>query len=613
MGDIIKLLPDSVANQIAAGEVIQRPASAVKELLENAVDAGADKIDLIIKDAGKTLIQVTDNGSGMSETDARMSFERHATSKINTPDDLFMIRTLGFRGEALASIAAISHVQIKTRLADEDLGTLIEIQGGEVTRQEPAGCPAGTTISVKNLFFNVPARRKFLKSDSAELRHIMEEFHRVAYVYPEIGMSLQSNGRYLHQLPGSVLKQRIVNILGASYSKKIIPVEEKTDKVSISGFIGKPEFAKKTRGEQYFFANKRYIRHPYLHHAVDNAFEELLPSDSFPTYYIFIETDPQFIDVNIHPTKTEVNFQDNQLIYAILRSAIRRSLSQFNVAPSLDFDAEQSFSIQPDRDEPIRNPFHRKDSGYNPFENKSPEGKRISPTEKQSNRATWEKLYEVAKNIESTPEKTQTDDQEVEQENNEPVFAPKFIQVQNKYILTAIKSGVMIIDQHNAHFRILYEKFLDSIEKKRTATQHELFPRNLSFSHEDAEILREIKGELEFAGFSIKEFGKNSFVVDGTPGDTHNHDLLELLEGIIENYKKELRDVHVDKKIGVARASAARMAVRQGKKLQTEEMEVLIDQLFRCKIPEKTPDGRKTLYLLPFGDIEKKFNERKTS
>ncbi len=610
MADIIKLLPDSVANQIAAGEVIQRPASAVKELLENAVDAGSSEIKLVIKDAGKTLIQLSDNGCGMSETDARMSLERHATSKIQSADDLFAIRTMGFRGEALASIAAIAQVEIKTKMQEKELGTLIEVEGTKLTRQETVSCPAGTSILIKNLFFNVPARRKFLKSDSAELRHIIEEFIRVALAYPSIGMTLISNKRTLFQLKPSNQKQRIVNILGSQYGERLVPIEQETNQLKISGFIGKPQFAKKTRGEQYFFANKRFIKHAYLNHAVDSAFRELLPSDAFPTYFIFLEINPKLLDVNIHPTKTEVNFQDNQYVYAILRSAIKQSLGKFNVTPSIDFDVEQSFDIRENTgDQEIKNPFRREKSDYNPFESgnkgtyRSAGGRDSAPPN-----TGWEKLYEISQR----DTKKQSDEHfstQKEHDNGDLILdgTSKFFQLQNKFILTPIKSGMMIINQRNAHYRILYEHFLQTLENKNAISQKELFPQNISLSPDDAEILKDIQEEMELIGFSIKRFGSNTFVVDGTPSGYQNNNIQELIESAIENYKKNLEDINIDKKIILARAMALNMAIKSGTRLAAEEMQNISDKLFRCKVPEKTPDGRLCFYVMPFDEMEKKF------
>jgi DNA mismatch repair protein MutL len=608
MSDIIKLLPDSVANQIAAGEVIQRPASAVKELMENAVDSGASDIHLIIKDAGKSLIQVTDNGCGMTETDARLSIERHATSKIESADDLFAIRTMGFRGEAMASITAIAHVEIKTRRLEDELGVSLIVEGSKVKSQEAISCQSGTSISVKNLFFNVPARRNFLKSDAAELRHIIEEFHRLALVYPGIAMTLTNNGRVIYQLKQSNLRQRIVNILGHQYNERLIPVEQETENVIISGFVGKPEFAKKTRGEQYFFANKRFIKHAYLNHAIQSAFQELLPKEAFPSYYIYIDIDPKLIDVNIHPTKTEVNFQDSKLIYAVLRSAIKQSLGKFNVTPTIDFEVEQSFDIDNvPKDQPIRNPFYREENSYNPFDSQgSKPSSPSNPNFEKPKTDNWEMLYEVAKqasNIDLDKHIQTPQDQSFQTE-----ISNKFFQLHNKYIITAIKSGLMVIDQRKAHFRILYEQYFSSLENHKSSTQKELFPITINFSAEDAAILKEIRSELEIIGFSIKDFGKNTFVVDGTPMGFQAKNIEELIEGTIENYKNDLSDINIDKKIGLARAMALNMAIRHGQKLETEEMQAMVDKLFRCQIPDKTPDGKNTFHIIPFDEIEKKFS-----
>ncbi len=607
MPDLIKLLPDSVANQIAAGEVIQRPASAVKEILENAIDAGATDIKLNIRDAGKTLIQIVDNGCGMSETDARMSFERHATSKIRNADDLFAIKTMGFRGEALASIAAIAQVEIKTRRIEDELGTLIQIEGSRLIDQKPASCPAGTSISIKNLFYNVPARRKFLKSNTAEFRHVIEEFQRVALVNPEISCSLIHNDKIVFQLPKTNLKQRIINLFGAMYSEKIIPVEQKTEKFNISGFIGKPEFAKKTRGEQYFFANSRFIKHPYLHHAVDGAFRELLPNDSFPAYFIYIDVSPANIDINIHPTKTEVNFQDSQLLYAMLRSAIKQSLGRYNIIPAIDFDIEQSFEHIPENSgRAIRNPFEPKESTYNPFETDS-----FSPAQRtEKKNSDWEKLYEVIKSDRISPETRPAGqgDPPTPEESGISDSGKRFAQIHSRYIVTTIKSGLLIVDIHNAHLRILYERFLNQLEENRMATQKELFPHQMSFSAEDAEILKDIRKDLVLIGFSIKDLGKNTFVIDGTPADCTDQDINQLLEGIIENYKNNLQDLNIERKIKIARALASNLALKQQKPMQVEEMELLIEKLFSCSIPEKTPDGRATIFILPFNELEKKFN-----
>ncbi len=608
MSDLIKLLPDSVANQIAAGEVIQRPASAAKELLENSIDSGASEIKLIIKNAGKTLIQVVDNGCGMSETDARMSFERHATSKIQTADDLFAIRTMGFRGEALASIAAIAHVDIKTKLPGNELGSHISIEGSEVKSQETVSCPDGTNISVKNLFFNVPARRNFLKSITVETRHIIEEFNRVALVNPYIEFSFVHNERQIFKLHISNLKQRITGIMGSNYSQRLVPVEQKTDKVIISGYIGKPEFAKKTRGEQYFFVNKRFIKHPYLNHAVDNAFQELLPNKAFPSYFIYFDIDPKQIDINIHPTKTEVNFQDNKLIYAILRSSIKQGLGKYNITPTIDFDIEQSFNIpDPPKGKPIINPFQKTELEYNPFETHKPE---VSSQRERSNTENWDVLFSREKTnkdiFEITDAAKDTDKHLVESKLNNIKSDNedrKIFQIQNRYIVTFIKSGILIIDQQNAHERILYERFIKMLESKKWTSQQELFPQNINFTPGDAEIIKDIRKDLLKVGFEIEEFGRNTFVVNGTPPDISSKNIKETLEGIIENYKNNMIDLHLDRKINIARSMAVNLSVKAGKKLQIEEMGIFIDEFFACQMPEKSPGGKSTIYIIPFEEL----------
>ena len=612
MSDIIKLLPDSVANKIAAGEVIQRPASAAKELLENSIDSGASEIKLIIKDAGKTLIQVVDNGSGMSETDARMSFERHATSKIQEANDLFAIRTMGFRGEALASIAAIAHVDIKTKLSNQELGSHICIEGSEVKSQDAVSCTDGTNISVKNLFFNVPARRNFLKSNNVETRHIIEEFNRVALVNPSIEFSFIHNERKVFKLPISNLKQRITGIMGSNYGQKLVPVEQKTDKVNITGYIGKPEFAKKTRGEQYFFVNNRFIKHPYLNHAVDNAFQELLPSKAFPSYFIYFDVDPKQIDINIHPTKTEVNFLDNKLIYAILRSAVKQGLGKYNITPTIDFEVEQSFDVpNPPKGKPIINPFEKTESTFNPFETQQ---QKIQTKREVSNSENWEKLF-AGKNVQNeifeSPDDAKSNNEhlnELRTSNNENgTEERKIFQIQNRYILTFIKSGILIIDQQNAHERILYERYKKMLENKKGNSQQELFPQNISFTPGDAEIVKDLKKELYNVGFEIEEFGTNTFIVNGTPPDISNKNIKDILEGIIENYKKNMIDLHLDRKINIARSMAANLSVKAGKKLQKEEMGTFIDELFECQMPEKSPGGKSTINIILFEELSKIF------
>ncbi len=593
MADIIHKLPDSVANQIAAGEVIQRPASALKELLENAVDAGASEIRVIIKDAGKTLIQVTDNGCGMTKKDAVLCFERHATSKIQEAKDLFCIRTLGFRGEALASIAAIAQIEMKTRLKDQEMGTCIEIEGSRIIKQSPCQSSPGTSVSVKNLFFNVPARRNFLKSNTAELRHIIDEFQRVALVQHNVGMHLFHNNKPIFQLSPSNQKERIIAILGNHYKERLLPVEQKTTEVSIYGYIGKPEFAKKTRGDQFFFTNGRYIRHPYLHHSVDNALSELLPKETFPTYVIFIDIDPSRIDVNIHPTKTEVNFQDNQLIYAILRSAVKQAIGKFNITPTIDFDVEQSLDLSMPREgKPIKNPFAREHKEFNPFDNRSIK----TPPQKG-----WEKIYE---GISDAPKDNETFNITAHYEEEIQFLS----QLKGKFIISSIKSGMMIINQQRAHQRILYEQFMKRLEKQKQASQQELFPQNVTFSSSDSEIIKELIPDLEILGFSINHLGKNTFIINGTPTGLSNQNMQEMLEDFLETFKRNLIDLNLEQRTNLARSMAVRMAIKQGKNMQKEEMENLINELFSCKSPELSPDGKNTLVILPLDQIDQMFN-----
>jgi len=609
MSDIIRLLPDSVANQIAAGEVIQRPGSAVKELLENGIDAGGDNIELIIKDAGKTLIQIIDNGCGMSPTDARMSFERHATSKIKTADDLFRIRTLGFRGEALASIAAIAQVELKTRRHEDELGTHIIIEGSTIKSQQPCASPAGTSLMIKNLFFNVPARRNFLKSDPAELRHIIDEFQRVALVNPDIAFSFHNNGKVLFQLPKSGLKQRIANVIGSGSYEKLIAVSQETNVVKVTGFIGKPESARKTKGEQYFFANNRYIRHPYLNHAVEEAFRDLIPDGYFPTYFLYLDVDPAQIDINIHPTKTEVNFQDHQTIYAILRSAVRAAIGKFSLSSTLDFEAEQSFNFNFPKDKPIVAPGITVNPDFNPFvKNPQPE-LRLPPggSAKGPSNSGWERLYEGMQKQEA---ESQYEQQpllvDADFGSNERADRG-FMQFQNRYIVTKVKSGLMIIDQQAAHERILYERYLERIDKKKGMAQQQLFPQTVKLSASDTELVNELIGEISLLGFIIEPFGHNTFIINGTPADLSENNIQQLLENVLENYKKNQLGLKLDRKSNLARSMARNLAVKPGKTLMTEEMQSLVDDLFACNVPGLSPSGKPITAVISADDIEKRF------
>jgi len=610
MTDVIKLLPDSVANQIAAGEVIQRPASAVKELLENAIDAGATQIKLIQKDSGRTLIQVTDNGVGMSEIDARMCFERHATSKISNAGDLFSIRTMGFRGEALASIAAISRTELKTRRHDAALGTEVVIEGSATLLQQPCQCQAGTSVSVKNLFYNTPARRNFLKSDVIEKGHILQELTRVALAYPSVGFMYYQDGELTHQFEKANLKQRIVNILGTAYQHRLVPVEETTQIVSISGYVVKPEYSRKKRGEQYFFVNKRFIRSPYLNHAVELAFKELIPEDVFPGYFLFLETDPSLIDVNVHPTKTEIKFQDERSVYEILKSAVKRSLGRFNIAPTLDFDRETTFDqVGYPTGRPLEVPGITVNPDYNPFEKDRTYARlpvnlstRIDPTQ-------WETLFRQ-KSEGFTTDTPQDNEQQtrivssVWDTPDEETVSKRFLHVYKKYILVPVKSGIMVIDHQRAHERILFEEFMKRLENRQATSQHLLFPENIVLTDPDAELFHAILPGLKALGFAIDALGNTTFVVSAVPAEiTENEPIQQLLEGLLENFKVNQVDSKLDTFTNVARSMARRLAVKSGKSLSDHEMQHLTDTLFACSAPEWTPSGKPVLTLIPLAQL----------
>ena len=597
--DIIKLLPDSVANQIAAGEVIQRPASVVKELIENAIDAGATQIDLIVKDAGRTFITVIDNGCGMSETDARLCFERHATSKIKSADDLFAIKTMGFRGEALASIAAVAQVELTTRRKEDEVGTKIRIEGSKVMEQLPKPASVGTNFTVKNLFFNVPARRNFLKSNEAELRHINEEFFRITIMNPEIGFTFVSNDKELFHLYPGTLKQRIVGLFGKDYDSKLLPVNQITESVTIDGFIVKPEFSKKTRGEQYFFVNRRFIKHAYLHHAVENAYKELIPQDCFPGYFLDIQIDPKEIDINIHPTKTEVNFIDVKLIYAIMHSAVRKSIGQNNLAPTLDFDINPNMGIDfgeaSRMDRPIITPKVDFDPTFNPF--------KISPIRHQQQ--NWRIAYDSSGD---TVANSQFADNEQVVDSSDAEQKSLFIQLQQSFIVTTMKSGILVVDQHLAHERILYEKYLKEMETEIKASQQELFPHHISLNINDASLLRELKPELEKIGFRIEAMNNTTFVINGTPVDCKGSDAVSIIEKILEDYKTNNAGNQSDKKINLARSLASQMAVKAGQTLSDLEMQDIIDRLFGCAVAEISPKGRKIFTIINADDIKTRLN-----
>jgi DNA mismatch repair protein MutL len=615
MHDLIKLLPDSVANQIAAGEVVQRPASAVKELLENSIDSGATEIKLIIRDSGKTLIQVIDNGCGMSERDARMCFERHATSKIKTANDLMVIRTLGFRGEALASIGSIAQVELKTKRTEDELGSCVLIEGSEIKDQYPTPCQEGTTVSVKNLFFNVPARRNFLKSNTLELKYIIDEFFRVALVNCETGFTFINNEKILYKLLPSNLKQRVVALFGNAYNQRLVPVEQSSPIVNISGFIGKPEFAKKSRGEQYFFTNNRFIKSPYLHHAIENAYQELIPKDSFPTYFIYLSIDPKMIDVNIHPTKTEINFQDIKSIFAILHSSVRQSIGKFNITPSFDFEADKSFDLPPlSKDQPIHQPTITIDPTYNPFE------KRVKPqfeiplsAKTKPGDLNWQKLYDPLKEVSFSDHPFQRGSGDEQQnisgitEQSGSMVASRTFQALNRFIITYTQSGVIVIDQQNAHERILYEKFLSLHGDHPPDSQRQLLPISLNLRPPEAELLKEYLDDFNHTGFEIAEFGKDAFIISAIPAGCSNENIAELFEKMLEKLQNHPVNHNSEKRQQFVLGLAKSMAVSRGQKLQPQEQAALVENLFACKVPDMTPDGKPTIFFMGFEELIKKF------
>lgn len=615
MADIIQLLPDHVANQIAAGEVVQRPASVVKELLENGIDAGADTIKLIIKDAGKTLVQVIDNGKGMSQTDARLSFERHATSKIRCAEDLFQLHTKGFRGEALASIAAIAHVELKTKQEQDDIGTCLVIEGSNVVSQDVVVTPTGTSVSVKNLFFNIPARRNFLKSDTVELRHVIDEFHRVALAHSSISFALYNNGSEAFNLPISNYRQRIVNIFGNKTNEKLVPVEEDTEVLKISGFVGKPEFAKKTRGEQYFFVNDRFIKSAYLNHAIASAFEGLLKNGTHASYFLNLTVNPQTIDINIHPTKTEIKFDDEHTLYALLRSAIKHSLGQFNIAPVLDFERDPNLDTPYNhKNKDTHIPKVEVDKSFNPFQEETASKARAVAYKKEPT-TSWESLYvgleskgndskqdftEVQFESEEQTASIFDDDNQVEQTNTT-------YQIHNKYIVSAIKSGMLVIDQHRAHQRVLYEDFLKNLTIKEAASQQLLFPLQLHFSPQDIAIINQLKDDLEHTGFVFSSVKNESIDITGVPIGVPESEVSIILEQLISDVENEVPDSHFSASDLLAKSMAKSLAIKTGQSLQKDEQEHLVNKLFACKEPNVSPTNRTTFITMSVDELDKKF------
>lgn len=623
MSNIIELLPNHVANQIAAGEVIQRPASVVKELMENAIDAKASNIQLIVKDSGKSLIQVVDDGKGMSDIDARMCFERHATSKIKVAGDLFNLHTKGFRGEALASIAAIAHVELKSCQQEAELGTCIVIEGSEVKSQEKHPMNPGTNFMIKNLFFNVPARRNFLKSDRVEFKFILEEFNRLVLAHPEIGFTLHHNGKEQYRLPASSLRQRIVNIYGNRYNQRLAPLEEQTDIVDITGFMCKPEFAKKSRGEQFFFVNDRFIKSSYLHHALIGALEGVLQEGLHPSYFIFLKVDPDKLDVNIHPTKTEVKFEDEKAIYAILRSTIRKSLGQYNIAPSLDFETNQDYDVSPLlKNSSFKQPKIVVNPNFNPFDNESPSEKvsakankdlsfstrfqhaRTEVTQEDQTPSDWKNFYNIEE--EATKAETQSGPELFESLSGKESYQRVVYQLHNKYILSPLKSGYMMIHQQRSHERILFEKFQSSVEKSNALCQQLLFPADIELSKPDIHILKELQKEIESLGFDLGEIGEDRVEIHGVPFDTPVENIHTIIEKVIEDYKtyKPSREEQVNQ---IARSLAKSMCIKTGKSLDQKEMNHLIDELFACEFPQSDPNGKPTHITVSLEEMDKNF------
>lgn len=612
MADIIRLLPVHVANQIAAGEVVQRPASVVKELLENAIDAQASDIQLIVKGGGKTLIQVVDNGIGMTETDARLSFERHATSKIQKAEDLFNLHTKGFRGEALASIAAIAHVEMMTRTQDDEVGTHIKIEGSKIVGQEVAVVPKGTSMLVKNLFFNIPARRNFLKSDQVEFRHITDEFHRVALAHPQISFSFYNNGSDVFNLPNNDFKKRIVQVFGRKTNEKLVPINEETNVVKISGYIQKPEFAKKSRGEQFFFANNRFIKSPYLHHAVLGAFEGLIKSGTHPGYFIRLDVDPSTIDINIHPTKTEVKFDDEHTLYAYLKSTIKHSLGQFNVVPSLDFEKDQNLETPYDfKNRSAAVPGITVDSDFNPF--KQSGSSRASGFTKTSARG-WENIYQ---GLDRKVPSSGSGIMEMESEEiNSTIFDSDIetqdtvtttFQLRKKYIVSTIKSGMLIINQSRAHQRVLYEGFLKNITIQEAVSQQLLFPLTLNFTKSELAILKEIKESLCAVGFVFGEMTNETVEVKGVPVVVTESEVQMVMEQLISDFQMEVSEDSFSQVDMLAKTLSKTLSVKTGEVLDELSQISLVNKLFACKESTLSPFNKRTYTTITENDIDRKF------
>lgn len=597
MPDIIQLLPDSIANQIAAGEVVQRPASAVKELMENSIDAGATSVKLILKDAGKALIQVIDNGAGMSDTDARMSLERHATSKIRTADDLFRLRTMGFRGEALASIAAVSQMEMKTRLANQELGTSLIVEGSEVKSQQPVACEKGTSISVKNLFFNIPARRNFLKGNGVEISHITEEFQRLALAHPSVSFQLINGDELMFDLPSSKLSQRIVNLFGKNYQTQLAPVQEETNLVKISGYVGRPELAKKKRGEQYIFVNQRFIKSNYLNFAVTSSYEGLLQENSFPFFVLFIEIDPKHIDVNVHPTKTEIKFDDERAVYGVVRSAVRQALGSHNLAPAIDFQADINLVSKIETQPLSRDQYYEE---------------QFSNSLKKSNLQNWEKIFEQEGSSSLLMNRNEPPITTIRRESAMNSDAPLLetekgiFQFQQRYIVRAGRRGVMFFDQQAVHERVLFEKYLTQLKGVPGGSQQSLFPQSLSLSAPDFALVMEMERELHALGFRFEVFGKNTILVSGIPAQVIGSEK-ELFEGLIAQFKENQSELQLPLLENLAQALAKRASIKSGQRLVAEEMEALLASLFACSNPNYSPEGKPTFFTFDSSKIDNYF------
>ncbi|HWS01304.1 MAG TPA: DNA mismatch repair endonuclease MutL [Prolixibacteraceae bacterium] len=625
MSDVIHLLPDSVANQIAAGEVIQRPASVVKELVENAIDAGGDTVTIHVKDAGRTLIQVIDNGKGMSPTDARMSFERHATSKIREANDLFSVRTMGFRGEALASIASVAEVELRTRQQGEELGTFMHILGSVLQKQQTDHCPEGSNFAVKNLFFNVPARRKFLKSNSYELKNIITEVQRISLANPELAISFFHNQSPVYELPADNVRKRIVGLFGKAINQSLTPVEAETTLVKVSGFIGQPKFAKKSFGEQFFFVNGRFMKHPFFHRAVMNAYERILPPDAIPSYFLYLEVDPATIDINIHPTKTEIKFEDEQAIWHILSACIRESIGKYNLMPTIDFDQRGSIDIPipPGRGSNFAPPEIEINRYYNPFRQESYPGAWTASGRDNSQAGQWEKLYPGTDKgdpaswkfagggfpSDNQPEENGDNQTMLRMDADQPLQPTGFMQLKNRYILTPVKSGLMVIDQREAHARILYENFMQNFSTHLAASQRQLFPPVLELNPADAEILNALREELHQLGFEIRPDADHHFYIDGTPGVLSHLDAKDLVESVIASFQFRPVDLMEEIKSQLALVLAQSSAVNYGVSLKQEEMSALFNQLFACHSPGFSPTGKKIVSIIALADIENLFKD----